>query len=139
MRSIQEIAEEMSVIGPRIGRRFMADLSSVADLPHAQLFVMGMLSMSGPVRGCDISHELKVSAPTVSGVIDRLEGMGYVERRVDMADRRCVTILLTKEGLKIAQKMRVALVMRWVDVLSKLSREDADKYLELVKKINEAL
>jgi DNA-binding MarR family transcriptional regulator len=139
MRSVQEIAEEIAVVGPRIGRRFMADLSFVADLPSAQLFVMGMLSSNGPMRGCDISHELKVSAPTVSGIIDRLEGVGYVSRQANKEDRRCVTVSLTKAGQKIALKMRAALVSRWVDVLSKLSREDADKYLELVKKINEAL
>ncbi len=139
MRSVQEIAEEIAVVGPRIGRRFIADLSFVADLPPAQLFVMGMLSSNGSMRGCDISRELKVSAPTVSGIIDRLEGLGYVARHADKEDRRCVSVVLTKEGEKIARKMHSALVRRWLDVLSKLSREDADKYLELVKKINEAL
>lgn len=139
MRSVHEIAEEIAVVGPRIGRRFMADLSFVADLPSAQLFVMVMLSSNDAMRGCDISRELNVSAPTVSGVVDRLEELGYVVRHADKEDRRCVTVSLTDKGRKISLKMRSALVDRWVEVLSKLSLEDADKYLELVKKINEAL
>ena len=139
MTNIPQIAEQIAMIGPRIGRKILSDIFQTVDIPHTQLFVIIMLFHNGACRTSDISKELKVTAPTATGVVDRLEHAGYVTRSVDKEDRRAVVVELTPEGRKLAQKLSTVVVKRWTEILSKISREDAEKYLEILKKINEAL
>ncbi|MBF0122902.1 MAG: winged helix-turn-helix transcriptional regulator [Candidatus Omnitrophica bacterium] len=139
MKTPSQIAEEIAMIGPRIGRKILADLSQVADIPPAQMFVLMFLSHNGPMRTSDIVHELKVAAPTATGIVDRLQASGYAVRSEDKSDRRAVIVELTAEGKKIAGKLRSAAVDQWTEILSKISRDDAEKYLEILRKINEAL
>jgi DNA-binding MarR family transcriptional regulator len=139
MTDISQIAEEVTKIMPRISRRIVFDLLPEIDIPHAQLFVMNMLVHQGPCRTSDIVKELQVSAPTVTGILDRLEKSGYVRRVEDQKDRRAVMIELTAEGKKIAVKLKSTIVARWSEVLKKLSAEDAEKYLEILRKIKEAI
>lgn len=139
MTEISKIAEEIALIGPRIGRRILLDIFQSADISHSQLFVVMMLVQNGPSRSSDIGKELKVAPPTATGIIGRLEKAGYVTRLSDKEDRRAVIVDLTPEGRKLAQKLRGVVVKRWSGILAKISREDAEKYLEILKKINEAL
>ena len=139
MTDISKIAEEVTMIMPRISRRIIFDLLQEIDIPHAQLFVMNMLAHQGTCRTSDIVKELQVSAPTVTGILDRLEKSGYVRRVEDREDRRAVMVELTAEGKKIAVKLKSTIVARWSDILKKLSAEDAERYLEILRKIKEAI
>ena len=139
MKTIHAIAEEVAMIGPQIGRRIMADLAQVADIPHAQLCVVMLLFHQGPKHLSDICQQMKVSAPTATGIVTRLEKSGFVSRTADIKDRRAVVVCLTAAGRKLTQKMRAVVVKRWTDIFLKISREDAQKYLEILKKISEAI
>ena len=139
MKTPSQIAEEIAMIGPRIGRKILSDMSQVADIPPAQIFVLTFLSHNGAMRTSDIVRELRVAAPTATGIVDRLVASGYAGRSEDKEDRRAVIVELTAEGKKIASKLRSVVVHHWTEILSKISREDAEKYLEILKKINEAL
>ncbi|MBF0593487.1 MAG: MarR family transcriptional regulator [Candidatus Omnitrophica bacterium] len=139
MADLSQIAEEIALIGPRIGRRILADIFQSSDISHSQLFVVMMLAHQGALRSSDIGKELKVAPPTATGIIGRLERAGYIHRLADKDDRRAVMVDLTPEGRKLAQKLRGIVVHRWTQILSKISREDAEKYLEILKKISEAI
>ncbi|MFH0754521.1 MAG: MarR family transcriptional regulator [Candidatus Omnitrophota bacterium] len=139
MKSMVQIAEEVALIGPRIGRKMLADINQVVDLPQAQLFVIMMLFHQGPKRAADISCEMKVSAPTATGIITRLEKAGLVTRVIAPSDRRMVMVEMTPQGTKLAEQLRGRIVTRWTEILSRLSRDDAQKYLELLKKMSEGL
>jgi DNA-binding MarR family transcriptional regulator len=134
-----KIAEEISLIMPRISRKIVADLFRIVDIPHAQLFVLMMLFHEGPCRTCDIGRELKVSAPTVTGIVDRLEKSGYVKRVSSKDDRRTVMVELTAKGSTVANKLRATVVKRWAEILGKIPARDAQKYVEILRRIKEAL
>ena len=123
----------------RIGRKLMSDMANVADIPQAQLFVIMRLFHHGACRLFDICHEMKVSAPTATGIVTRLERSGHVKRSVDKDDRRAVVVELTPQGRKVALELRGVVVRRWTEILAGLSRDDAEKYLEILKKISEAI
>ena len=139
MKTVAQISEEVAVIWPRIGRKILADLAQSMEVPHAQLIVVMRLFNQRPARLADLCHEMKVSAPTATGIITRLEKGGYVTRTMDKNDRRAVVVDLTPEGCRIAQKLRTAAVRRWTEILGKISRDDAENYLEILKKISEAI
>ena len=139
MSNLSNIAEEIALIGPRIGRRILLDIFQSSDISHSQLCVIMMLVHNGPSRSSDIGKELKVAPPTATGIIGRLEKAGYVQRVSDKSDRRAVIVDLTPQGRKLSLTLRGTVVNRWTQILSKIPRDDADKYLEILKKINEAL
>jgi DNA-binding MarR family transcriptional regulator len=51
-----------------------------------------------------ISQGLMLENPTVTGLIDRLEKLGYVKRSDHPNDRRVYLIYLTEKGNKVANK-----------------------------------
>ncbi len=51
-----------------------------------------------------ISQGLMFENPTVTGLIDRLEKLGYVKRSDHPNDRRVYLIYLTEKGKKVANK-----------------------------------
>jgi DNA-binding MarR family transcriptional regulator len=51
-----------------------------------------------------ISQGLMLENPTVTGLIDRLEKLGYVKRSDHPNDRRVYLIHLTEKGKKVANK-----------------------------------
>lgn len=52
----------------------------------------------------EISSGLMLENPTVTGLIDRLEKLGYVKRVDDPDDRRVYLIFLTEKGNKVANE-----------------------------------
>lgn len=52
----------------------------------------------------EVASELKVSSAAATKAIVRLERKGLVNRTVDMMDRRCVIVRLTRTGTDIAQR-----------------------------------
>lgn len=64
----------------------------------------GVLSLLDEMDGITvgtISQRRAIDAPTVTGIVKRLEQSGLVERRHDCADRRVVKVYLTEEGRDI--------------------------------------
>jgi DNA-binding MarR family transcriptional regulator len=51
-----------------------------------------------------ISQGLMLENPTVTGLIDRLEKLGYVKRSDHPSDRRVYLVHITEKGKKVANK-----------------------------------
>lgn len=75
--------------------------------PHAMALMQLDPAHPAPMRAlagilsCDASH--------VTGLVDRLEELGYVERRNDPTDRRVKTLVLTSQGERARQVARAGL------------------------------
>ncbi|MEJ6783682.1 MarR family winged helix-turn-helix transcriptional regulator [Aminobacter sp. Piv2-1] len=60
---------------------------------------------AGPIRQSALAERLGIEAMTLSGLIDRLEGKGYVERQPDPADRRAKLVNLTEAGTSVVARI----------------------------------
>ncbi|GAA2441392.1 MarR family transcriptional regulator [Streptomyces macrosporus] len=60
-----------------------------------------------PMR--EIARRLKCEPSNVTGIVDRLESRGLVERRPDPADRRVKLAAVTDEGRETADRLRASL------------------------------
>jgi DNA-binding MarR family transcriptional regulator len=54
----------------------------------------------------ELAAEERISAPALSGHVDRLERAGLIERVRDDADRRRVGLTLTEEGARLLKRVR---------------------------------
>jgi DNA-binding MarR family transcriptional regulator len=67
------------------------------DVPANGMYVIGALAW-GEAPLSQIIRELRVSKQTAGQLVDALVLRGYLEREVDPADRRRLTITLTERG-----------------------------------------
>jgi DNA-binding MarR family transcriptional regulator len=68
-----------------------------------------LFNLGEPISQRELAHRLGYDASNVTGIVDRLEERGMVERCVDPADRRVKNLVLTLEG-------RAALDQLWARV-----------------------
>ena len=78
------------------------------DLTMKQLKVLMVLCSLGPTRPSVIAQCIGASAANATGVLDRLEAQGYVERRPDAADRRALLVALTESGQTTVDELHSA-------------------------------
>ena len=77
-------------------------------LTHAQhqllLAIRGFEGPDGPTIG-DVADSLFIKHHTASGLVDRAQEVGLVERHKDAKDSRRVRLELTKEGERILRRL----------------------------------
>src|ERR1051326_1012636 len=82
-----------------------------------------------------ISQQRGIDAPTVTGIIKRLEQAGLVERRHDRDARRIVKVYLTREGHDITQSLTPVIRAFYAEMLGDFSIEQQELFLFMLQKI----
>lgn len=77
-------------------------------LTGAQAKLLSLLSLE-PLPMRKLAQRLKCEPSNVTGIVDRLESRGLVERRPDPADRRVKLAAATAEGRQVARSLRESL------------------------------
>ncbi|MBI3811999.1 MAG: MarR family transcriptional regulator [Nitrospirae bacterium] len=112
----EEVLKEFGVTGPQLWA-----LRTV--------YVEGQLSMG------ELSRTMYLHMSTVSGVVDRLEEKGYLERTRGVSDRRVVKISLTKAGKKLVQRGPEAAQGRLLHGLESLSPKEVQVIWSSLEKV----
>lgn len=130
-----KIAKEMSEIIPVFLRYMFPYVFGAIDVPPSQVMAMVSIQESGACSLGALKDEMHVSAPTITGIVDRLERDGYVKRIPDENDRRVTNVILTKKGEGIVFQLRENIRKRWEHILSNMPDEVGGTVIETVKKI----
>ncbi|SED42614.1 DNA-binding transcriptional regulator, MarR family [Streptomyces sp. 3213] len=102
--------EVVELIGDVVAR-FYEDYEEAAgdhSLTGAQARLLSLLSLE-PLPMRKLAQRLKCEPSNVTGIVDRLETRGLVERRPDPADRRVKLAAATDEGRRVARSLRESL------------------------------
>jgi DNA-binding MarR family transcriptional regulator len=105
----------------------------------AHLQTLWILQEHGPLPMTRLADLLGVADPNASGIIDRMEQRGLVERRRDGADRRVVIVSQTPDGARTVEEID-GRRSEMLDAL--LQRLDTDQLVRLVggvKELREAI
>lgn len=102
--------EVVELIGTVVARYYeeYEEAAAAHSLTGAQARVLGLLSLE-PMPMRRIAQKLKCEPSNVTGIIDRLEVRGLVERRPDPADRRVKLAAPTEKGTRTARQLRESL------------------------------
>ena len=91
-----------------------------------QCDVLTTLSEQEGVSQQELAKRLYVTKGNISGLLDRLEAAGFVERRSLASDRRQYSIYLTDAGRAMAEKA-IAVQHKWIaSTLGRLSEADLE-------------
>ncbi|NUP10402.1 MAG: MarR family transcriptional regulator [Polyangiaceae bacterium] len=102
------------------------------DLSAAQAYLLQTLDPSKPVPMSSLAGALSCDASNVTGLVDKLEARGFVERQPDPNDRRVKMIALTASGKRVRAEVvdRLATPPASVEALSKTDQEDLVRILK---------
>ncbi|WP_269854104.1 MarR family winged helix-turn-helix transcriptional regulator [Streptomyces sp. RPT161] len=102
--------EVVDLIGTVVSR-YHSEYDAAASkhqLTGAQARVLGLLALE-PLPMRRIAEQLKCEPSNITGIVDRLEARGLVERRPDPADRRVKLAAATAEGRQTYERLRSSL------------------------------
>lgn len=102
-----EVVELIGTVVARYHEEY-EDAAAEHSLTGAQARLLGLLSLE-PLPMRRLAQKLRCEPSNVTGIVDRLEGRGLVERRPDPNDRRVKLAAATAEGRRVARSLRDSL------------------------------
>ncbi len=135
----QSLSRMIARILPNIIQGVHMGFLSTQSLTHTQFFVLIAIHSQGQCSMQQLADKMRVSMPTMSGIIDRLVNAKYVTRVENPDDRRQVLIELNKEGKDLIAQFQQAVSMRWQDVLSALDASEIKTMSKILEKIGTSL
>lgn len=124
--SFRRIIRAIDLHSRQISIRYKLTLPQLACMRHL---------LTGPCNPSDLARAVFLSQPTVTGILDRLEARGLVERQRSVVDRRKVSVGLTDEGRRITEAAPEPLQEQFAARLHSLNIEqqkDMDSVLRVI-------
>lgn len=138
MEKNNEIGFYICLIDKKIGKYLNEGLKKY-DLTKSQHDVLGYLHHTDKkiVIQKDIEEHFHISNPTVTGILNRLEQKGFIERKSNEKDKRVRTIVLTPKERShyadVQEQIRI-LESKFDDILGE---EKKEQLLSILKEISD--
>lgn len=129
-----QVEVETAALVFALARQMEAHLEAIAaefGLPGAQARLIVQLGDRMPMG--QLAERLDCDPSNVTGLVDRLEVRGLVERRVDEADRRVKLLMLTPAGGRLRSELEARL-FEGRPLLARLSRGDQRTLRDLLRR-----
>lgn len=112
-----------------------AKMSRGYGLTSPQSGVLRILFTQGPLSSAELSRRLLVTPSNITGIIDRLEKKGLVERLPKEGDRRVTMIALTHEGAARSQSLPDPIEKKLISGLGHLEEETVAQFSETMRRL----
>ncbi len=125
--------------------------SSAAGVLHGQtiarrvgvnstdLECLDLILMSGPSTAGEIARHTGLTSGAVTGLIDRLERLGLVERTADAADRRKVLVRVREDKIGPIAQLYAPLEKAMQSLLAGYSREELKVLIDFAERSGDLL
>jgi DNA-binding MarR family transcriptional regulator len=113
-------------------RRFLA-VASEFELSPPQVRALAMLDPERPVPMSELAGALHCDNSNVTGIVDRLEDRGLVERRSATHDRRVKMLAVTVRGAELRERLAERLEQA-PEPLARLSAEDQQALRDIMRR-----
>lgn len=116
-----EIAASLRLSAARLARRLRQE--SDAGLTPSQLSALAAIANEGPLTLGELADHERVSPPTITRVVTKLEADGLVQRQLDPEDRRISRVQTTGAGDALLAELRERKNAWLADRIRELSAE----------------
>ena len=133
---VAKLFQEVMILFKHSMSKVFEDMHQGMTAPQGM--VLGILSKEKTMKITELSSKLSLSNSTVSGIIDRLEKQGMVERKRSEEDRRVVHVSISPDFKDLHQNFHKRLEENIGNVLNKGTPEELDKIfvgLDALKKL----
>jgi DNA-binding MarR family transcriptional regulator len=133
----EELPTRLRLAIMRLARRLRQQAEP--DMTPSMLSAMANIEYRQPVTLGDLAEAERVTPPTMTKIVGRLEEAGLVKRVVDTADRRIQRVSLTRDGVKLIARNRSRKNAYLARKLRKLEPDEVSKLEEAVGVIEKIL
>ncbi len=126
MEQAKQILHTYLRVSQLMSRHFRSYFSK-QDLTFPQAMVLTALGEEGEMPISRLAQSIGSANSTVSGIVDRLERMGLVERVRSKHDRRVIYVALTDRSRAMEQTMEPDVNEQMGRMLTQLSKRELDE------------
>lgn len=105
------------------------------ELSAPQVHTLLSLGHEGPLPMGDLARRVAVTEKTITGLVDRLERDGLVQRLRDRADRRVVRVKLTARGARLARRLDAEVLEKLTRLMGLLDAADRRDLFRIIGKL----
>ena len=135
---IRADAERLSYIVLEMQRCFVLHLCkelAPGNVSFPQFFLLAFLDQKEVLTMSAIAQKMGHTTAAASGLVARLENLGYVMRSVAREDRRKVMVCITPKGSALVRRIREEMVGNLMKILEHLSPDEQKAWLQIYSKI----
>jgi len=99
---------------------------AMGDLSLKDAFILFALPDEGGITPSEIAAQRGISPSTLTGILDRLEEKGWIERQRDPADRRSVVVVRNPGVTERQRAFRSQLGEALAQVMSRMGKDDVE-------------
>jgi DNA-binding MarR family transcriptional regulator len=135
---IRADAERLSHIILELQRCFVLRLCkelAPGNVSFPQFFLLAYLDQKEVLTMSAIAQKMGHTTAAASGLVARLENLGYVVRSVARDDRRKVMVCITAKGSALVRRIREEMVGNLMKVLDHLTPDEQKAWLQIYGKI----
>lgn len=119
------VANQLRPVLLRLGRELRKETEGLG-VTSRQVTLLWLIRNHPGMSLRELAAEERISAPALSGHVDRLERAGLIERMRDEVDRRRVGLALTEEGSKLLKRVRARRTSWLADRLKGVEPEELE-------------
>lgn len=134
----REGVERLAEIIMHLQRCFMMKVSeelAKGQVSFPQYMLLGHVSAAESLSMSEIAERMNHTTAAATGLVDRLENLGYVERTHALADRRKVLVRVTPKGLQLVDCIRQDIVDGLTKMTDHLEPHEGKMWLQIYSKI----
>src|SRR5437763_16050482 len=131
-------AERLSHIIMEMQRCFLLHLSkelAPGNVSFPQFFLLAILDHKEVLTMSAIAQKMGHTTAAASGLVARLENLGYVMRSSAREDRRKVMVCITPKGSTLVRRIREDMVGNLMKIMEHLSPDEQKAWLCIYSKI----
>ena len=118
-------------------RRATKEIARQLGLTGPQVTAIKMLEGVGDLSLTELSERMSARNSTITGIVDRMQRDGLVERVRSEADRRVVLIELTEKGQRLAKQIPVESMEIFANALRSLPPADRAALRRILRSISD--
>ncbi len=119
-------------------RSFMLTVSKELQrgkVSFPQYFLLGFLTQKGELTMTEIANKMGHTTAAATGLVDRLEKLGHVQRAHAPRDRRKILVKITASGESIVGEVRDDMVTNLLKMMEFLDAEELRFWVQIYEKI----
>ena len=131
-------AERLAHIIMQMQRCFILRLSkelAPGNVSFPQYFLLTYLDQKEVLTISAIAQKMEHTTAAASGLVARLQNLGYVLRSHASDDRRKVMVTITPHGSALVQRIREEMICNLMKMMAQLSPDEQKAWLQIYSKI----
>jgi DNA-binding MarR family transcriptional regulator len=118
-------------------RRLMSRALGENKVPPGQIFALREIGHCDGVTQRDLAEKLRISRPTLTVMLQKMEKSGLIERSSDESDHRFTRLHLTASGTAEHERMHGFMGAVVTQAMGPLSEADRDELARLLTLVND--